>query len=219
MLERDFERYSGKEKHEGFFTGLYRRNETFLILSTALFLSAMFAAYFLSGMISQFMNPVLESFKDSVRRGEIELTTLSIFTNNFKIAFLVYGGGIFLGTATAILLVYNGVFIGYAASQIPIGYFIIYTLPHGIFEIPGIIIAGTAGFRLASFIFNFIRNLTHIKGYLPFKKQLEQIIIASTDDLKESLTLFVIAVVLILIGAFIEANFTLAWGNYIKGMI
>jgi len=219
MLERDFEGYSDKKKHEGFFTGLYRRNETFLIASAAIFLISMFGAYFLSSFIDQFMNPVLNSFRDSISRGEIKLTTLSIFTNNLKVALYIYGGGIIFGIFTAIFLFSNGVFIGYAASQIPIGNFIIYTLPHGVFEIPGIIIAGAAGFKLGSVVFTFIRNLTHIKGYLPFKGQLEQIIIAGSDDLKESLILFIIAVVLIIIGAFIEANFTLAWGNYIKSMI
>lgn len=219
MLERDIDRYSGKERHEGFFSGLYKRNEHFIILSAALFLSSMFAGYFLSGTIDQIMREVLRSFKESVSRGEIKLTTFSIFINNLKIAFLIYGGGIIFGLGTALILVYNGIFIGYAASQFPIGNFIIYTLPHGIFEITGIIIAGTAGFRLASVIFSFTRNLTKIKGYLPLKKQLEQIMYAVYDDLKESLVLLAIAIILILIGAFIEANFTIAWGNYVRGML
>ncbi len=219
MLDRDLGRYSSQEGYEGFFSGLYKRNEIFLIISAALFMSSIFVGYFLSGTIDQFMRQVLRSFRDSVSRGEIKLTTLSIFTNNLKIAFLIYAGGLIIGLGTAFLLIYNGVFIGYAASQYPIGNFIIYTLPHGIFEIAGIIIAGAAGFRLAKVEFNLLKNVTKIKGYLPLRKQLEQIVYAEYDNLKESLVLLVIAIVLILIGAFIEANFTIAWGNYIRGML
>ena len=54
MLGQKFERFSGKEKHEGFFSGLYSRNEIFLIVSAVLFLSSMFIGYFLSGIIDQF---------------------------------------------------------------------------------------------------------------------------------------------------------------------
>ena len=218
MLGKKFERFE-KEEHEGFFSGLYRRNEIFLIVSVVLFMSSMFIGYFLSGIIDQFMGETLRSFTESVRQGKIKLETVSIFMNNLKIAFFMYAGGIIVGIITVGLLVFNGLFIGYAASKYPIGDFILYTLPHGIFEITGIIIAGTAGFRLASGILRIIGDITRIRGYLPLKKQLIQIMHMNSEELKESLILFGIAVILILIGAFIEANFTLSWGSYIKGII
>lgn len=216
MLGQKFERFSGKEKHEGFFSGLYSRNEIFLIVSAVLFLSSMFIGYFLSGIIDQFMGDILRSFTENVREGKIKLETVSIFLNNLRIALFVYIG---VGIFTAFFLIFNGLFIGYAASKFPVGDFIIYTLPHGIFEIAGIIIAGAAGFRLASTILRIIGDITHIRGYLPLKKQLIQIMNINYEELKESLTLFAIAVVLILIGAIIEANFTITWGSYIKSMI
>jgi hypothetical protein len=54
---------------------------------------------------------------------------------------------------------------------------------------------------------------------MPVVDQLKIILHANYFEFKDSLKLFLIAAVLILIGAFIEANFTLAWGNYIKGII
>lgn len=81
------------------------------------------------------------------------------------------------------------------------GVFIIYTLPHGIFEISGIIVAGAAGFRLTSTIINIIRRNTSISEHY--------------WELKDSLILVAIAIILIFIAAVIEANISLPFGNYI----
>ena len=68
------------------------------------------------------------------------------------------------------------------------------TLPHGIFEIPAIIIAGAAGFKIP---YEIIR-------YLAGRK--EQIL--TKEDIKEYLTLALISIILIVIAAFIEAYIT-----------
>lgn len=216
MLER---KLSEERHYDGFLTGLYKRNEMFLIASAAIFFSTMFAGYFASGLIDQFLASTLQSLKEGVSKGEIKLTTLSIFMNNLKIAFFIYGGGLIFGLITVYSLAFNGLFIGYAASKFPIGDFIIYTLPHGVFEISGIIIAGAAGFRLAGMVINLIRDLLNMKSYIPMGDQIRQILNVNYGEFKESLTLFVIAVVLIFIASIIEANFTIAWGNLIKGMV
>ncbi len=72
---------------------------------------------------------------------------------------------------------------------------ILLTAPHCIFEIPAIIIAGAAGFKIP---YEIIR-------YLAGRK--EQIL--TKDDIKEYLTLSLISIILIAIAAWIEANVTL----------
>ncbi|MGB9978427.1 stage II sporulation protein M [Methanobacterium sp.] len=216
MLER---RFSDEGKHYGFFTGLYKRNEMFLIASAFIFFASIFAGYFLSGMMDHFLSGTLKSLKEGVNNGQIKLTTLSIFANNIKIAFLIYGGGIVFGLVSLFYLVFNGLFIGYAASKYVIGDFILYTLPHGVFEIAGIIIAGAAGFRIASCIIHIISDMAHMKKYMPLVDQMGQILNVNYGEFKESLILFIIAAVLIFIAAIIEANFTIAWASYVKGII
>jgi uncharacterized membrane protein SpoIIM required for sporulation len=219
MLKRSSGRYADNEEFHGFFWGLYKRNEFLLIISAAVFLGSLFIGYFLSGFLDQILAGTLRSFKDSISKGQIQLTTLSIFTNNIKIAFLLYGSGIAFGIFTLGILAYNGVFIGYVASKFIVGDFIIYTIPHGIFELSGIVIAGAAGLRLASTIINIIRDVLDIRRYMPIGTQLKHVLDVNYMEFKESLILFIIAAVLILIGAFIEANFTVAWGNFIKGVL
>jgi uncharacterized membrane protein SpoIIM required for sporulation len=68
-------------------------------------------------------------------------------------------------------------------------------LPHSIFEIPAIIIAGAAGFKIPY----------EITRYLAGKK--EQIL--TRQDIKEYLTLALISIILIVIAAWVEANITL----------
>lgn len=219
MLGRNSRRYVDNERFSGFFMGLYKRNELLIIISAVVFFAALLIGYFLAGFVDQLLASTLRSFKDSISKGQIKLTTLSIFANNIKIAFYLYGGGILLGIPTLIMLAYNGVFIGYVASKFPIGDFILFTLPHGIFELLGIIIAGAAGLKLASTIINIIRDIVEVRRYMPIGEQLKNIMKVNYYEFKDSIILFVIAAVLILIGAFIEANFTIAWANFVKGLI
>ncbi|MDI9437641.1 MAG: stage II sporulation protein M [Euryarchaeota archaeon] len=207
-----------RDKYESYIGGLYRRNERFLIISTVIFFASMFIGYALSGMLAWIMGGVLDNMKRQVGQGELKLTTLSIFLNNFKVILYLYGGGLVLGIITTYLLFYNGVFIGYAASQYPLSNFIVYTIPHGIFEIVGIIVSGAAGFKLAGVVVDIIKGLRHIQPEMSRSNQFNYLLKVYYDDFKESLVLLSIAVILLLIGAFIEANFTLTWANYVTGV-
>jgi len=94
---------------------------------------------------------------------------------------------------------YNGLVFGIAVSS-AFGYertyeVLLLTLPHGIFEIPAIIIAGAAGFKIP---YEIIR-------YLAGRKET----ILTKEDIKEYLTLALISIILIVIATWIEANVTL----------
>ena len=104
-----------------------------------------------------------------------------------------------------------GSFLGFLASNIgglfsPLGVrtpvaYLIYTIPHGIFETSGIIVAGAAGFRLTNLVINLLTD----------QKTKNELY----NEFKDSLILVAIAIILILIAAVIEANITLPLGNYI----
>lgn len=77
----------------------------------------------------------------------------SIFTNNIRVAFLAFAGGLTLGFGTIGLLVYNGALLGALAGiTIQAGNFSVfvrYVVPHGMLELSCIAVAGAAGLRLA----------------------------------------------------------------------
>jgi len=207
-----------KDSQSGFFIGLYKRNETFLLLSAVILLGSMVIGYIFSGVLDPILGGVFEGFRKSVTEGTLQLTTLSIFVNNFKVAIVIYLTGLTLGIVSAYFLFFQGIFTGYVASKYYLPTFLIYTIPHGIFEVTAIIIAGAAGFRLASGFFNFLKGISKMNDRIPIKSQLGYLLEANADEFKDSLKLFIIAVVILFIAAIIEANFTIPLGNYIRGI-
>ena len=107
-------------------------------------------------------------------------------------------GPLTLGSLTLVNLILNSIHFGYLLKLVvfkgDLHSFLIIVLPHGIFEIPAIIIAGAAGFKIP---YEIIR-------YLAGKK--EQIL--TKEDIREYLTLALISIILIVIAAFVEAYIT-----------
>lgn len=78
--------------------------------------------------------------------------TSHIMTNNLSVSFLAFAGGILFGVGTFVLLVNNGMMLGVISAachqysmSLALWSFI---APHGSLELPAIIIAGGAGFRI-----------------------------------------------------------------------
>ncbi len=122
-----------------------------------------------------------------------------LIKNNLALISLFLSGAFLFGITTFVNLIYNGFFIGFIVNKAlqkrtTLNEILILTLPHGIFEIPAIIIAGAAGFKIP---YEIVR-------YLAGKK--EQIL--TKEDIKEYLTLALISIILIVIAAFIEAYVT-----------
>jgi uncharacterized membrane protein SpoIIM required for sporulation len=76
-----------------------------------------------------------------------------LIKHNIEVALLAAALGVTFGIGTALLLFENGVLLGAVAvhyTQQGFGLFVTaWLLPHGVFEIPSILIAGQAGFYLA----------------------------------------------------------------------
>ena len=170
--------------------------------------------YFIPDVIESFLTSLINQLQGMT----VNIDTFSIFLHNLRSMFLTYVGGI-LGVIPAVMLggngfiygsfvgyfIHGGVLNNYGVSN-PL-HFIIYTLPHGIFEIPALIIASAAGFRLTSIIIDLINSFRG-KPYVNNDYQ----------KFKDSMALLAIAVVLFAIAAVIEANFTISIGNYITGL-
>ncbi len=82
---------------------------------------------------------------------EIGFST-AIFTNNVRVSFLAFAGGILLGLGTAVVLVYNGTFFG-AIAGLAIGAgnggpFFELVSAHGVLELSCIIVTAAAGLRI-----------------------------------------------------------------------
>ncbi|CAB50548.1 stage II sporulation protein M [Pyrococcus abyssi] len=74
------------------------------------------------------------------------------FKHNIKVALLLWSGAITFGGTTLLDLTFNGMILGSAVKttidQIGLIKTLLLILPHGLFEIPALIIAGAAGFKI-----------------------------------------------------------------------
>jgi len=78
--------------------------------------------------------------------------TSQIMTNNLSVSFAAFAGGLTFGAFSVYILFFNGLMLGAVAvacqqggMSIPLWSFV---APHGSLELPAIVIAGAAGFRL-----------------------------------------------------------------------
>ena len=76
----------------------------------------------------------------------------AILTNNIRVSFLALAGGILVCLGTALVLVYNGLFIGVLGGLVggagQTETFLALVLPHGVLELSLIIVSAAAGLRL-----------------------------------------------------------------------
>src|SRR5579862_3995637 len=84
-------------------------------------------------------------------------------THNIRVSIFTLGCGMTWGVGTLLLLFYNGVTLGaVAADYIGAGqteFLLGWLLPHGTVEIPAILLAGQAGFLLASALIGWGRPI------------------------------------------------------------
>ena len=83
--------------------------------------------------------------------GEEAAFSSQIFTNNIKVTFLAFAGGVLVGLGTVWILGFNGVFIGaltglafQAGNGVP---FTELVIAHGVLELSCIVVCGAAGLR------------------------------------------------------------------------
>ena len=206
----------------------FSNNKGILLISTLLFVVPMLMGYFYADSIGDYIKPMVDAFEKQVEEGAITLTTHSLFINNVSVAIILYALSALGGVLGAIILANNGLFIGYYGVDFNIWAYLALTLPHGIFEIPAIIIATAGGFVLLSFMLHFIwglisPDLSYLDIFDPYfsnvkitpKQRLTASFKKNQNKLKESFIFLCISVVLLIIAAFIEANITLPLASWL----
>lgn len=77
-----------------------------------------------------------------------------LMTHNIRVSLFVMALGMSWGIGTVVLLFYNGVILGFVAADYMLGgqtlFLLGWLLPHGVIEIPAVLVGGQAGFVLAS---------------------------------------------------------------------
>lgn len=170
-----------------------------------------------------FLNTQIEAMRGMVEQlDQSSNPTLStmvfIFLNNAIKSVMVIFLGAFFGIFPVFFLAVNGLIIGYIVKltldgQMLISLFdlIVKTLlPHGILEIPALILVAAYGLRLGKLLFSTMGAL------IMNHSKLDQIGLQYKETLKRCAVMAVYATLLLLVASIIESTFTMWLASTIK---
>lgn len=192
-------------------------NKKLIIGLYVLFIICFIVTWILS---SSFMNNYVKSINaTNTTIGNIGTSAIELFIHNEISGIISYITSIFFGIPAILVLLYNGFNLGMIGSLfsnlLPNGglYYIVYLIPHGIFEITSTVINSVAGILLFSFIWNFVKSTRsdETNGLSDSFEKTKKILI-------QSIVLLIFSVILLLIAAPIEAYFSVPFADLIMGV-
>ncbi|MDS0258069.1 stage II sporulation protein M [Haloarcula sp. S1CR25-12] len=135
------------------------------------------------------------------------LTTVDLAVNNLTAMLVLLLGAVSLGLVTLFGLVLNGLLlgavVGIAVQQVDPLVVAVLIVPHGVLEIPALLVASAVGLRFARLTVRYIRGLEDD--------------LVTRRDLREAGYLVATAALLIVVAAYIEANVTLELAERVAG--
>ena len=134
-------------------------------LTSLLFLFSIFMGFSLGNQIKpQSFEGVLSNIPDPTTTSSFGMFT-AILYNNVVASFIFLASGLFVGIPPLMFMAFNGYFVGYvaynAAQAQGIGFVFATILPHGIIEIPTIILSASMGIGLG---YQLIHRLMRREG-------------------------------------------------------
>ena len=198
-----------------------KENKKMILVFYAIF----FVSFILSAaLVGGHMENVIDDTPDSAGGSKDgNVTATELFLHNELGGIEVYIASILFGIPAIIVIIYNGVSLGLTGALLshfmPKGWiqYIIYLIPHGIFEFTAMVIQSVAGILLFLFIVDFLKGLIRSEKN-GFK---EKVIFSYEENNKrfiQSLVLMIFATILLLIAAPIEAYASILLSNFILGV-
>jgi uncharacterized membrane protein SpoIIM required for sporulation len=142
---------------------IFRRNIRPSVLSLAIFLAAAALGASLAYRDADFKTRILgPAMVETIERREMwthsivavkPIASSQIMTNNMSVALMTFAAGITGGVGTIYLIAFNGLLLGVIGAACALSGMSVslwsFVAPHGVLELPAIVIAGGAGLRLA----------------------------------------------------------------------
>ena len=189
------------------------------------FYAIFFGSFILSAaLVGGHMENVIDDTPDSAGGSKDgNVTATELFIHNELGGIGAYIASILFGIPAIIAIIYNGVSLGLTGALLshfmPKGWiqYIIYLIPHGIFEFTAMVIQSVAGILLFLFIVDFLKGLIRSEKN-GFK---EKVIFSYEENNKrfiQSLVLMIFGTILLLIAAPIEAYVSIPLSNFILGV-
>lgn len=192
--------------------GYFHRNRNYILFVIIVFIISLIVGYVFRDLFADY---VLEAIRNMARNitAETSTLTMSIFLNNLRVAFIIILLGFLFSIFSLMILFTNGVLIGFMFSIVPAPIMVIYTLPHGIFEIPQLILTVVCAMLVTKLEINLI------KGVLQRDKTFRGEIKNSSTIINDIVLSITMIVVLLVIAALIEGYVTPVIGKAMTSLL
>lgn len=178
----------------------------YLVLSCLVFVIAFIVGIIEADAIGDFMNQIFTNMSRSV-----SLTFGDLFYNNIRVDFIIMITGLAFSVFSVMATFLNGMLLGYSFTHFKIPVLLALTIPHGIFEIPALVLSLTVAFMITQVEINVLRAV------FSDGKNINTVYIKSSKIIKVIFVTMVLICVLTAIAAFIEAYVTGYIGiNFLK---
>lgn len=152
--------------------------------------------------------------------GVSQVSATELFIHNELGGIITYISSIFFGIPAIILLIYNGINLGitgqFMNAFVPNGglRYIVYLIPHGIFEITATVLQSVSGVLLFYFIWSFIKEYRsdECSGVPDAYDKTKKILI-------QSLILLIFSTLLLVIAAPIESYVSIPFSELVMGKV
>lgn len=152
------------------FWQLLKQNKSFVWIAAGLMVGSSVIGFVMHDEVQPIVKEMLKQLQDVVENIAADHTFTNIFwtifLNNTKAAFIMLASGLLFGLYPAIALLSNGFMLGFIISdaalrygESPLRLFVTQIMPHGMFELPAIIIAGGFGIKFGWLAIGWIRSL------------------------------------------------------------
>lgn len=188
-----------------------KSNRSMLLVSTVLFVVGIIAGVLLVEPLGNYLREQLQQLqivKEQLDQGQhVELNYfVFIFLNNAIKSILIIYLGVFIGIVPVFFLVMNGMIIGFLLrtydmqGQDVVTLIVKGLLPHGIFEIPAILIAAAYSLKLGKLVLDSLTTWNPAGRY--------QLKIAWKQFMRSTITASFWIVIILFVAAIIESTIT-----------
>lgn len=188
-----------------------KSNRSMLLVSTVLFVVGIIAGILLVEPLGNYLREQLQQLqivKEQLDQGQhVELNYfVFIFLNNAIKSILIIYLGVFIGIVPVFFLVMNGMIIGFLLrtydmqGQDVVTLIVKGLLPHGIFEIPAILIAAAYSLKLGKLVLDSLTTWNPAGRY--------QLKIAWKQFMRSTITASFWIIIILFVAAIIESTIT-----------
>ncbi len=181
--------------------GYFSRNKIFILVSVLILVLSAFLGVVLGTFIKEYLIEVLkELFLSLPNNPTVYDEAIFIFQNNIRANTIIMAGGLLFSIFSILAVIFNGIIIGFTYTMVSPIIFIVGITPHGIFELPAIILSLAGAFIITKLEVNLLDAL--------IKKSLKEEIKKSGTIFKDIVLTYIMIFIFLIFAAIIEAGVT-----------